>query len=173
MKRDAGPPSNFEQELAADEKVLWAGQSGFAPASHPAATLTCFAIAGYLVKTTWLAGSVADFCNGGSVSNCSRYYWVLPSVMLLLSFGFAFEWLERCLVKAGRASVKVILTNRRLIRIADWPWRRVRSRSYLEYVPKINILGVLMLGARNGFALSPSDAAIVLNLMLASRRRTQ
>lgn len=161
-------PAELELTAILDpgETVLWTGPAAFPPASHSIPLLLCVGLV-VLVYHATRSVTPAFECTG-SVS-CTVFYWLLPVLLFMFSLQLLFDVLERKFVWSGRARVRIVLTNRRLIRFADWPWSRVRFAYYGVNPPHLVSPGILRHGRYVTFALSPKDAQVVMDLIKMQR----
>ena len=162
--------SDLTSILEADERLIWQGRIGFTTASSTFTMFVLVVIAGLVIWAVWGSHSLAEFCPANEqVSRCGEFYVILPSGMILIVLAQGFDWLERRAVKSGRALGAVILTDRRLIRVSDWPWHRVRAYDCRTRPPRRGAAGVLQFGAYRSVVLSPADANRVLQMMTTAR----
>lgn len=92
-------------------------------------------------------------------------YWGGGPFALALTFWLGFAAIERLLVLNGRAKAVILVTTYRVLRVADWPWRRVWTRDYLGETPKVGLFrGMIMLG-RIGFAVHHEKVEEVIAMM--------
>jgi hypothetical protein len=160
----------YAKLLSKDEKIQWVGRLGFGLSSHPATTVIVLVFSAYVFNSTWFSYSFSQFCNDPSVGKCPAFYWFFPPGIFLLALGFGFDWLERWRVQSGKATGYLVLTQRRLIRVIDWPWQRIRSNDYIEKAPKKGILGGIKFDNFHTLMLAPGDAETVLGLMYECRK---
>ncbi len=162
-----GSGASYSDLLEQGETLRWQGKVGFNVTSSPLLTAALVLFALYMLVGMWVMQGPAGFCEGaGPDSPCTTLFWATPPLAALMAAMQGFEMLERRAILSGRAQAVVLLTDRRLIRVSDWPWRRVRSHSYQMRLPRRGIGGVLRFGALGGTViLSPADARHVRDLM--------
>ena len=160
-------PTPFTDLLHPGETLLWQGRIGFNFISSPFTALALFALAGYAAWATWGRYSVADFCPPATSSgNCEKVYFLTAPLLCIAALSLVFDILERRALTSGRAQGAILLTDRRLIRISDWPWHRVRQYDYRATTPRRGLGGVIRFGNFGGnVILSREDAAGVRSLM--------
>jgi len=152
--------------LEPDESLIWQGRIGFTAASSTLTMFVLVMIASLVIWAVWGSYSLDEFCPAnGRVSRCGAFYVILPLGMIVIVLAQGFDWLERRAVESGRALGAVILTDRRLIRVSDWPWHRARAYDYRTRPPRRGAAGVLQFGGYRSVILSPSDASHVLQMM--------
>lgn len=166
MMRDAETP--YSDLLEPGEPVLWQGPVGFNITSSPVLSVLLVLFALYTVMGMWVMQGPAGFCaDAPADSPCTTLYWATPAATLVLAAMQVFDMLERRAILSGRAKATAVLTDRRLIRISDWPSRRVRSHSYRTRIPRKGFGGVLRFGALGGTViLSAEDARHVRKMMM-------
>lgn len=160
-------PEPWRDLLEPDETVLWTGKIGFNLISSPVTILVLFALAVYAFWATWATHSLSEFClNEVSASNCENVYWLSAPILTIITLAHGFAVLERLALSSGKAQGAILLTDRRLIRASDWPWRRARIYYYRSTRPRRGIGGVIRFGAFGGSVILPSaDAKHVIQLM--------
>lgn len=162
----AVPPDTSPLPLRPDETLIWQGRIGFTAASSTFTMFVLVVITCLVIWAVWGSYSLAEFCPAnGRVSRCGAFYVTLPLGMIIIVLAQGFDWLERRAVESGRALGAVILTDRRLIRLSDWPWHRVQAYDYRARPPRRGAAGVLQFGGYRSVALSPADANRVLQMM--------
>ncbi len=108
--------------LEADESLIWQGRIGFTGASSTFTMFVLVVITGLVIWAVSGSYSLAEFCPANEqVSRCGAFYVILPLGMIVIVLAQGFDWLERRAVECGKALGAVILTDRRLIRVSDWP----------------------------------------------------
>jgi hypothetical protein len=158
--------------LEPGESLIWQGRIGFPFVSSTPAITVMYLIVSWVIWWIWGSYSLAEFCpTKDSVSSCGKFYAVVPAGLLLVALSQSFDWLERRAVESGRAFGAVMLTSRRLIRVSDWPWRRIRAYDYRTQKPRRGIGGVIRFGGIGSVVLSPADASHVLQMMTAGDTR--
>lgn len=169
------PAAPFTDVLHPGETLLWQGRIGFNLTSSPILTALLLALTAYTAASLWFIQSEAEFCaTAGGAGACGTIYRLIPPLALLLTGFQAFDMLERRALTSGRAQGAILLTNRRLIRVSDWPRRRIRAHDYTTTPTRNGIGGVLRFGTFGGSViLAPQDAAQVRDLMRnPGKRRT-
>lgn len=160
--------NQFSDLLEPGERLMWQGPLGFNVTSSPVLSVMLVLFALYTVVGMWLMQGPADFCaDAPADSPCTTLYWATPAATLVLAAMQVFDMLERRAILSGRAKGTALLTDRRLIRISDWPSRRVRSHNYRTRIPRKGFGGVLRFGALGGTViLSAEDARRVRQMMM-------
>jgi hypothetical protein len=160
-------PAPFTDLLLPGETVLWQGRIGFNLTSSPILTALLLALTLYTAVSLWVIQSEAELCAASAGQGaCGAVYRLIPPLALLLTGFQAFDMLERRALTSGRAQGAILLTNRRLIRVSDWPRRRIRAHDYILSAPRNGIGGVIRFGTFGGSViLAPQDAATVRDLM--------
>lgn len=160
--------TQFSDVLDPGERLLWQGPVGFNVTSSPvlSAALVLFAL--YTVVGMWVMQGPSDFCaDAPADSPCTTLYWATPAATLVLAAMQVFDMLERRAIRSGQAMGRVLLTDSRLIRVSDWPKRRVRSHNWRGRIPRRGFGGVLRFGALGGTViLSTEDAKRVRQMMI-------
>ena len=161
--------ASAEPELTADlysgETVLWTGPATFTPAKSSIPVLICF---GLLFVVYWATRHSLAFERSGTASY-SVFYWLLPLLLVLFSTTLLFSLAERLMMSSGRAHSVVMLTDRRLFRVTNWPWHRVWAADY-RVNPRHQVApGVLRHGRHFVVALLRKDAETVLDLIHRQR----
>ena len=161
------PPDAFRDLLTPGETLLWQGRIGFNLTSSPLLTLLLLAFTLWVTLSLWLWQTEAEFCASAPGDNaCGFLYLAIPPLALVLAAVQGFDMLERRALASGKAQGAILLTDRRLIRVSDWPWRRVRTHDYRASSPRKGIGGVIRFGTFGGsLILAPQDAAKVRDLM--------
>lgn len=160
------PPNqtDFPDVLEADENVIWQGPISFNFFSSPIFTLALVVV---IVFTIWVLDGYVAGQSGGSNRQQFGNVAIRPFLIVLLFFQI-LKMLERCALSSGRAKGQVILTNRRLLRICDWPKLRVRSCDY--HGKRITAIGgFLSIGEWRYFVLSRQDATTVRHLIMSQK----
>ncbi|MCZ8088740.1 MAG: hypothetical protein O9247_01405 [Rhodobacteraceae bacterium] len=160
-------PPALADLLQPGETLLWQGRIGFNLTSSPVLTALLLALTAYVTASLWIIQSEADFCAAApGQAGCGFLYRLMPPTALILTGFQTFDMLERRALTSGRAQGAVLLTNRRLIRVCDWPRRRIRAHDYAASPPRRGIGGVIRFGTFGGSViLSPEDAEKVRDLM--------
>lgn len=161
------PATPYAGLLQQGETLLWQGRIGFNLTSSPVLTAVLLALTAYVTASLWFIQSEAQFCAGASgQAGCGFLYRLLPPLALILTGFQTFDTLERRALTSGKAQGAILLTDRRLIRVSDWPRRRIRSHDYRNTPARRGIGGVIRFGTFGGSViLSPEDAATVRDLM--------
>ncbi|MBL9050053.1 MAG: hypothetical protein JNK19_08075 [Tabrizicola sp.] len=165
-------PSQFDLAsiLEPDESLIWQGRIGFTVASSTFTMFVLVVIASLVLWAVWGSYSLAEFCPAKDrVSRCGAFYIILPLAMIVIVLAQGFDWLERRAVESGKALGAVILTDRRLIRVSEWPWRRIRSHDYLQSAPDWGLPGVIRFG-RTSIILATNDAKECMRIMEQERK---
>lgn len=160
--------SDFPNLLDPDETVLWQGPIEFNFFSAPLFTLALVAVTAF---TIWALDGYVPSQSGGSRRAQFGHLVVRPALILLLFFQ-TLAMLERRAVTSGRAKGEIILTNRRLLRICDWPKLRVRAYRYLSKRVS-GFSGIIWIGEFGWINLAPSKAAHLLRLMKVEKSKAQ
>lgn len=155
------------------EHVLWQGPIAFGITSHLVTVLIGCVLTVYAFQATWLSTSYQEFCTVSASKSCAGRYWLMPPLLLLMTVGSAFDWVERRAVEAGGRYAALVLTDRRLIRVVDWPWRRVRSANYLAVAPWNWFSGVIVVGRYRSFIANTDDASTAMTLMNLQRNKAK
>jgi len=159
--------------LEPGESLIWQGRIGFTTASSTFTMFALVVIAGLVIWAVWGSYSLAEFCPATEpVSRCGAFYVMFPLAMIVIVLAQGFDWLERRAVESGRAFGAVILTDRRLIRVSDWPWHRVRAFDYRTRPPRRGAAGVLQFGGYRSVVLCPADRNRVLQMMTTAEVAT-
>ena len=163
----------FADLLHPGETLLWQGRIGFNLTSSPILTAVLLLLTAYTAASLWFIQSEAEFCAASpGQAGCGLIYRLLPPLALILTGFQVFDMLERRALTAGKAQGAILLTNRRLIRVSDWPRRRIRSFDYLATPARRGIGGVIRFGTLKGTViLAPEDAATVRDLMRTPGKR--
>jgi len=158
---------DFRDLLAPGETLLWQGRIGLNVTSSPLLTALLLALTAYVAASLWFIQSEAEFCAASpGQAGCGFIYRLLPPTALILTGFQCFDMLERRALLAGKAQGAVLLTDRRLLRVSDWPRRRLRSFDYRNTPARRGIGGVIRFGTFGGSViLAPEDAATVRDLM--------
>lgn len=166
-------PTPFADILHPGETLLWQGRIGFNLTSSPLLTALLLALTAYVTASLWVLQSEAAFCaTAPGQAGCGFLYRLLPPTALILTAFQCFDMLERRALTSGRAQGAILLTDRRLIRVSDWPRRRLRSFDHGATAPRRGIGGVIRFGTFGGSViLSPEDAATLRDLMRTPRKR--
>ncbi len=160
-------PAAFTDVLHPGETLLWQGRIGFNVTSSPLLTAFLLILTAYTAASLWFVQSEAEFCAASpGQAGCGLIYRLLPPIALILTGFQIFDMLERRAFTSGKAQGAILLTNQRLLRISDWPRRRIRAFKYLGTPARRGIGGVIRFGTFGGSViLSPQDAAHVRDLM--------
>jgi len=160
-------PPAYADLLQPDETLLWQGRMGFNLTSSPLLTAILLALTAYTAASLWFIQSEAEFCAASpGQAGCGLIYRLLPPLALILTGFQAFDMLERRALTSGKAQGAILLTTRRLIRVSDWPRRRIRNFDFRNTPARRGIGGVIRFGTFGGSViLSPEDAATVRDLM--------
>lgn len=151
--------------LEPGETVLWQGPLGFNHASAPVTVASLFLLAFYAFWATWGTQSMMDFCPPEtSGRGCSGFYWLVPPILLLIALIQGAALMERRAITSGRAQGALVLTNRRLIRLSHWPWRRIKAGHYLQTPPTGGMPGVIRFGPLGSIIVGP-DAGMLIHRM--------
>jgi hypothetical protein len=165
------PAAPFSDLLLPSETLLWQGRIGFNFTSSSVTVLAVFMLAAYAFWATWGTYSVAEFCPPEeSAGRCGSMYWLTAPILTAIAVSQGFDALERRALSGGKAQGAILLTDRRLIRVLDWPWLRIRSHDYRASAPRRGIGGVLRFGI-SSVILSPQDADQVSDLMRTPGKR--
>lgn len=160
--------SDFPKLLDPDEKVLWQGPIQFSFFSAPLFTVALVVVTAF---TIWALDGYVPSQSSGSRRAQFGYVAVRPALIVLLFFQI-LAMLERRAVTSGRAKGEIILTNRRLLRICDWPKLRVRAYQYLSKRVS-GFSGIIWIGEFGWINLAPSNAAHLLKLMKVEKSEAQ
>lgn len=160
-------PAPFTDLLLPGETLLWQGRIGFNLTSSPILTALLLALTVYTAVSLWVIQSEAELCAASAGQGaCGTIYRLIPPLALLLTGFQAFDMLERRALTSGRAQGAILLTNSRLIRVSDWPRRRIRAHNYIASPARKGIGGVIRFGTFGGSViLSPQDADHVRDVM--------
>jgi hypothetical protein len=161
------PNAPFSEVLQPGETLLWQGRIGFNLTSSPILTALLLLLTVYSAVSLWVIQSEAEICAASAGQGaCGTIYRLIPPLALLLTGFQAFDMLERRALTSGRAQGAILLTNRRLIRVSDWPRRRIRAHFYTGTPARKGIGGVIRFGTFGGSViLAPKDADQVRDLM--------
>ena len=166
---DSPPPIPVDDILQRGETLLWHGPLGFNHASSPVTVAGLYLLAFYALWASWGSQDLTEFCAPGTSGKaCTAFYWLLSPALLLIALIQSLALLERRAVLSGRALGLVLLTDRRLIRLSDWPWRRVTSHDYVRTAPSGGLPGVIRFGAFGSVIVGP-DAAMLVHRMRQAR----
>jgi hypothetical protein len=155
------------------ETLLWQGPIGFNFTSSPVTVMALLVAAGYAFWATWGSYSATEFCLGArSDRGCGSIYWLLGPTLLAATAGQGFDLLERFALTKGTAKGAVILTSHRLIRVSDWPSRRVRGYDHRTNSPHWGLRGVIRFGRFGNIILRPDDARQVRQRITDNGRAT-
>ena len=153
----------FAEVLERDEVLLWQGKIGFFVWSSPVMALAVWILAGYVYWSMWGSYSLNEFCPPADhVHSCGKFYVMIPPLIILMAASVSFDVLERWAIKSGWALGAVVMSNRRLIRISNWPWRRIRGYDYHANPPRLTFGKILRFGNNHSIVLRRSDAEYVL-----------
>jgi hypothetical protein len=168
--RDGPTDASIKSLLEDGETLLWQGRLGFNFASTPVFVFVFYALAGYAFWATWGSFSLEQFCpTAESVIKCGSFYMLVPPLLLLLAFSMSFDMLERIAILSGNSMGTVLLTDRRIIRVSDWPWRRTRTYNYHGNPERWSWGGVMRFGRYGSVILSPTDAIVVRGLIQSAQ----
>lgn len=163
---DDPPPT----ALGEGETLIWQGPIGFNFMSSPVVVLVLLIASGYAFWATWGSYTASEFCLGASSNRgCSSLYWLLGPALSAATAGLGFDALERWMVTRGKRRGEVLLTDRRLMRVSEWPWQRIRSFNYLQAAPELVVPGVIRFG-RSSVILATNDAKECLRIMKMKRK---
>lgn len=159
------PTTPFTDVLHPGETLLWQGRIGFNFTSSSVTVLALIMLAAYAFWATWGTYSVTEFCPPAeSASKCGSMYWLTAPILTVIAVSQGFDALERRALSGRKAHGAILLTDRRLIRVLDWPWLRIRSYDHRARAPRRGIGGVLRFGI-SSVILAPKDADQVRDLM--------
>lgn len=148
--------------LEPGETLLWQGPLGFNHASAPATVASLFLLAFFAFWATWGSQSMMDFCPPESSGRgCSGFYWLVPPILLIIALVQGVALLERRAVTSGQAHAAILLTNRRLIRLSHWPWRRIKAWNYLQTAPAGGMPGVIRFGPLGSMIVGPQSGMLI------------
>ena len=151
--------------LEPGETLLWQGPLGFNHASAPLTVTGLFLLALYGFWSTWGSHDPTTFCPPETAGQaCVGFYWLVGPVLLFIALIQGAALLERRAITTGRAQGAILLTNCRLIRLSDWPWRRIKSGNYLQTAPTGGMPGVIRFGPFGTIVVGP-DAGMLIHRM--------
>lgn len=163
----APPPNGIDMTgiLEPGETLLWQGPLGFNHASAPLTVTGLFLLALYAFWSTWGNHDLASFCPPDTAGQaCAGFYGLVGPVLLFIALIQGAALLERRAITTGRAQGALLLTNRRLIRLSHWPWRRIKSGNYLQTAPTGGMPGVIRFGPFGTIVVGP-DAGMLIHRM--------
>ncbi|WGV15780.1 hypothetical protein [Fuscovulum ytuae] len=149
------------------ETLLWQGPLGFNHASAPPTVAALFLLAFYAFWETWITRSVVEFCPAETAGQgCAGFYWLVGPLLLAIALVQGFALMERQAITTGRAHGALLLTDKRLIRLSHWPWRRMKTGNYLQTPPSGGMPGVIRFGPLGSMIVGP-DAGMLIHRMRA------
>ena len=148
--------------LQPGETLLWQGPLGFNHATSPVTVAGVVLLALYALWAIWGNHSVLSFCPPESAGRaCAGFYWLAPPLLLLIALAQGFAFLERQAITSGRAKGALLLTDRRLIRLSHWPWRRIKAGNYLQTAPTGGMPGVIRFGPFGTIVVGPEAGMLI------------
>jgi hypothetical protein len=151
--------------LAPDETVLWRGKLGFGLFESYYTFVFLLAVSMIVLQATWFSYSFAEFCAASPSSKCGGIYFLGPTLCVVSAATSLFGLIERRKIDSGKSLGLCLVTNRRAMRVVDWPWLRVRAFDYHKDHPRQGLKGLIHFGRRGSLRFAPEDATVVHAIM--------
>lgn len=152
--------------LRPDEHVLWLGAERMPRAATPIALAIGFVMVVAIVWYFWLSDPpFLDRCTVGGSRTCASIYYLGPPAVAAIWVSQFVQMVQHLLMRQGRARRLNVLTNRRFLRIATWPWVSLRSTEIAGTAPRKKYPSRLFFSRTQFYFLHPEEIEPVMALI--------
>lgn len=171
MTPDPVDISGLRPYLAPDEQVLWQAPERQPRAATPAALAIGLVIVAAVIWYFWLSDPpFLDQCSQGGSRTCGALYTLGPPAAMIMWVSQAVQMTQHLLMQRGRALRLNVLTNRRFLRLATWPWVSVRSTTLDGKTASKKYPSRLFFSRREFYFLHPEEIDPVLALIAKAQK---
>ena len=148
------------------EQVLWHSPERQPRVATPAALAIGLVIVAAVIWYVWLSDPpFLDQCSQGGSRTCGALYYLGPPALITMWISQAVQMTQHLLMQRGRALRLNVLTNRRFLRLATWPWVSVRSTDFRSKTASKKYPSRLFFSNRDFYFLQPNEIDPVLALI--------